>query len=376
MKKIKFATLATTVAALTVSCSGGGSSESGTAGFESKSATTVTSTVGVTDDTGTSVGTFAIPAGTNKLALTATTDGIISTDYVTTDSGATLLAYDGEFVTLSTFYDLFVTAVNLPSRDFDAPLSGSNISMQTSVINTFGAGAAGVPGKTISYSMLAKSDPDLNSGTLQVNVAFVGGTASDPAVRAAMVQAEEIFRNIYGGQAGIAVNITESEFGGPAVIPDPGTGDALFGAISSALPAPAVNVCVGYDLTTSGLLGMSGGIPGAPLPTVKSCVGVSAINSAGADGVFSAEDVRVLGETLAHEIGHYVGLFHPVEGDFASFDPLTDTPQCSGEANCDAALGTNNMYYSPILAGDGTLLAQGSFTPQQRGVMNRYAAVD
>ena len=368
-------------AALCLGCGGGGGGGSGESSHSSArgadSTTVLTSVDVVSDGNGVASASFELPSGTNKAALTASTDAFIGTDLVVSDTGAVYANYEGEITTLSTSIDTFVSTVNAPSRDFDPPLSAGTLSMQTTVAS--GSDEAGniavAAGRPVNFSVLGKADPDLSSGAVTVNIVFIGPAAQD-GVKAAMQQAIGVFSGIYAGEAGIEPVISQFDFGGPGVLPDPSTGDALYLAISAAVPAPGVNVCVGLDLSTSDLLGLSSGIPGPPLPTVKSCVGVSAINAAGGDGAYSEEDIRVLGETLAHEIGHYMGLFHPVEGDFASFDPLTDTPLCSGAGNCDAVLGSNNMYYSPIAGAGGALIPQSQFTPQQRGVLNRYAAVD
>ena len=49
---------------------------------------------------------------------------------------------------------------------------------------------------------------------------------------------------------------------------------------------------------------------------------------------------QLLGETAGHEMGHFIGLFHPSESAGTLFDPIADTPQCplSQNSNNDSKL--------------------------------------
>lgn len=64
----------------------------------------------------------------------------------------------------------------------------------------------------------------------------------------------------------------------------------------------------------------------------------------------------MLAKLLAHELGHYLGLYHSVEAD-GTVDQLADTDQ------------TNLMYYSPLT------VAAPTFSPSQFQVMRRHPAV-
>jgi len=82
------------------------------------------------------------------------------------------------------------------------------------------------------------------------------------------------------------------------------------------------------------ILGISGGIPGPPglQGTPHSGVALSMLDY--------HSMANVLGQTMAHEGGHYLGLFHTTESNGTSHDPLPDTPECqaSDDKNFDGYL--------------------------------------
>ena len=76
----------------------------------------------------------------------------------------------------------------------------------------------------------------------------------------------------------------------------------------------------------SALYGVSAGLPGT-IGIASSWNGVISYLSAHATGY--TLNSQLLGETAAHEMGHWLGLFHTTESNGTSFDPLSDTAQCS-----------------------------------------------
>lgn len=80
----------------------------------------------------------------------------------------------------------------------------------------------------------------------------------------------------------------------------------------------------GFAGEMGGVLGVSAGIPGA--------AGVH--GSPGTGLVFSADNLRgaggatLVGQVLAHEFGHFIGLFHTTESQGGGTDQLDDTPVC------------------------------------------------
>lgn len=115
------------------------------------------------------------------------------------------------------------------------------------------------------------------------------------------------------------------------------------------------------------ILGLSGGPPGVAGHGGTSKSGV-VINVANA--VASPEQVSLI---MAHEGGHFLGLFHPTENDLSGQDPLGDTPVCSDSdgdgsltsAEC-AGSGSENVMWPTAQVGTAT-----SFSGDQGWVVAR-----
>jgi predicted Zn-dependent protease len=73
------------------------------------------------------------------------------------------------------------------------------------------------------------------------------------------------------------------------------------------------------------LYGVSGGLPG-PMGIASSWNGVLNFLTAHATG--TTLNTQLLAETAAHEMGHWLGLFHTTESGGISFDILSDTAEC------------------------------------------------
>ena len=81
------------------------------------------------------------------------------------------------------------------------------------------------------------------------------------------------------------------------------------------------------------LLGVDGSIPGpSGLPGSPSSGAVAMLGDlASCTGPFSVQNCEadLLAYVAAHEVGHWLGLFHTTEATGTSFDPLSDTPKCT-----------------------------------------------
>ena len=113
--------------------------------------------------------------------------------------------------------------------------------------------------------------------------------------------------------------------------------DSTTSALVSQGSEDTVNLFFVEDQPSSetAILGVSAGIPGT-MNIASSWNGV--INYLSAHATGSTLNIQVLGETVAHEMGHWLGLFHTTEAAGSSFDPLSDTAQCPISLDGDLSL--------------------------------------
>ena len=238
-----------------------------------------------------------------------------------------------------------VSVLNWPVLDSDTPLSTGSWRATVGVVGedlTFQEG-------DFQIDAWIGNDTNDSGGEVEVVFHFAEGLDQDPTFRAALDTAVTTWEEIYGS-VGLTLVIEDVVLdGSPPGLPgvsDPdvwrqvsadnlGRVDIVFREIIEEVPQA---------------YGLAGGIPGAIGSTANSGILVSAALAAGTDGVFSTEETRILAETLAHETGHYLGLFHPVEIGWDRWDAIDDTDECDNEAFCAEALDDNLMFPYPVCA--------------------------
>lgn len=263
-----------------------------------------------------------------------------------------------------------ITTFNWPIEASDGTLKTKPHQLTAGVVD--GTGAY-VPGTT-RVGVMLKSDPDLNAGLLRINLIFGGDTVNDDEIVDATEEAVQIWRDIYQN-AGLQLDIVR--FDDPnGILQPPGRGSlAEYEEMVRRTRFGAVNIVILEEIAGfAGVLGYAGDIPGPLMYTSESAVAVSATLGAGTDGRFSPGEVALLGETMAHEVGHFLGLYHPVESGFLKWDSLDDTPECTASVPCVEALGTNLMFPFPVCNSAGCAPQQ-QITPDQAALANRYTGV-
>jgi hypothetical protein len=257
--------------------------------------------------------------------------------------------------------------LNWPVAPADTPLGPGRWEFEFGVVDS----AQRYASQPMWLDILLKQDDDFSGGSVDVALIFTAGLENDSDLDAALNDARGIWRDLYA-QAGIDVEFREYTYNAGDLLP-PAFGDEdAYVDIAASTPMRTVNVVLsetieGYDE----IFGISGDIPGPLVPTTRSAIQLSTLLAAGPDGVFDAEDTRLLAETMAHETAHFLGLFHPVETTWDAWDVLDDTNECDQESRCIEKLGENLMFPFPV-CGPISCTPQNELSGEQTSVMNRY----
>jgi hypothetical protein len=227
----------------------------------------------------------------------------------------------------------------------------------------------------VEFAALLKEDADLTSGTLKVALVWAGGTEQDPDTVVAVEEAVEIWRDMYAA-IGIELDVAQTTWPNGDLMSPVMASEPDFESIALETGPHVVNVVLAPDIDDiEDVLGVAGDIPGPLTATTRSAVLVNLLLSAGMNGRFEDLEIRILAETMAHETGHFIGLYHPVESTWDRWDALDDTPECSGENACQNKFAEFLMFPYPVCGMMGCT-AQTVITEDQGAAMNGYVGVD
>lgn len=229
----------------------------------------------------------------------------------------------------------------------------------------------------LELQILLKEDGDLTRGHLAIHVVYADRLDKDPEVVRAVGDALEIVTELFGN-VGVRVDLGPAAQTREPLAPTSEGSAAAYTSIAAASGARELNLVVAEAIPgVEEALGITGHIPGPLVPSPRSAILVSAGAAWGPDGLFDNEEVRLLGETMAHEVGHFLGLFHPVLETWDTWDNLQDTLECSAAPHCVASFDDHLMFPFPVCSlTTGTCTPQHVITPDQTEVVHRHVAVD
>ena len=128
----------------------------------------------------------------------------------------------------------------------------------------------------------------------------------------------------------------------------------------------SVNVFIAQSFDLDGPIGVSTGLPGPA--GLHGTIGSGVVITGAALGQGEAGNT-LTAQTLAHEVGHYMGLWHTSEIGGIAFDPLDDTPRCENEDFLDCPDQDNLMF--PIAGVDHDVLSDGQVFILQRNPLSK-----
>jgi hypothetical protein len=202
--------------------------------------------------------------------------------------------------------------------------------------------------------LLRRRGPQPVSGAVDVNFFVLDGSGLDQAT---LEQAAALFAQVFAEariRVGTMTMITVT--GAADLLSVPGSASA--GSLLRQVPTlsnlasnpVACNVFFVREITDdegSGLFGIALGIPAAL--TIPGTVSSGVVINVSAHQVAGGFDARELGQTITHETGHSLGLYHTSERDASLYDTISDTAECAGADPLAAeacADGANFMFWS------------------------------
>lgn len=316
-----------------------------------------------------------VRAGETSFLLTGLAEsGLLSLDRLIDPSGTVVLQWEDwnaapNFISMGVFANASDCVLAWPALPMEEPLMEGEWTARFATLDESYAYVGQVP---VRMDVQQKADADLSRGVVRVSLRYARGVREaegvEAAVEGALIRWEQLWDEI-----GISLEVEVGEADIDAALPYPFVGDPAYQAVTAESDDDQLVVIIGEEiLTRPDLFGHVGTVPNSLRDTPRAAIGVAWLLSAGPDAKFNAIEVRLLGETLAHEAAHFTGVFHPVEADFSSWDALDDTPECTNRNACEQVYKEAVMFPYPLCR-EGVCVPAGRFSADQARVMQQYA---
>lgn len=317
-----------------------------------------------------------INSGMTNFLITAQGDNKLDIEEVVDPNGDTVFYWedwDGKYSLTEAIAPYYSdTTFNWPIREKDEELVEGTYTVYLGSYSSTGRPRE----DDLEVYLARKRDDSFNSGKVGVRIVYAKGVDDDDDVVEAVEASVERWREIWD-----AYNIElDEEYGTSSLdadLPYPLYEGNGIEAVANDTNGRQVTVIIGETVEgAEDLYGITGGIPASMTATPRSAICISWLANSGLDGDFSEDDIRLFGETLAHETGHYLGLYHPVEMDWSYYDAIPDTDSdCSRRTDCEDALGDNLMFPYPVCTRT-SCTPQDQMTDGQVGVKMRYTGTE
>jgi hypothetical protein len=330
--------------------------------------------------TGSSTGIAQVPvqvgSDTQSFLVTAKADTYVAVEGIYDPDGEAVLYWE-DWTGVRSVTGAFEiggaeTTVQWPIRPEDGKLDAGEWTVEIGAYEEQGGNLYYSPGETLDVTIQQKVDGSFEGGVVRVNIVYADGLSGEAEVVRGVEQGVERWNEVWGAY-GLSVEeeYFESSIDSDLAFPGYGMGSD-YESVAEEGDNDDLTVIIGETIDgSSDYYGVAGSIPDTLVATKRAVIVISWLANAGNDYAFSDADVQLFGETLAHEVGHYMGLFHPVEDGWQWYDAIDDTAECTSANTCQNQLGDNLMFPYPVC--DFTsCLAQDQLTDAQNGVKQRY----
>jgi len=257
--------------------------------------------------------------------------------------------------------------LNWPVREDDGKLSRGTWTVYLGSYSASGRSKA----DDLDITVHEKRDDSFSKGTIGVRIVYADGMKDDSEVVDGVEGAVEIWRDIWSAY-GITLDEEYAESDIDPALSSPSDSTSAIEKLAKDTNGRQITVIIGETIDGgTDYYGVTGSIPGPLSATPRAGIVISWLANAGGDGSFSEDDIRLFGETLAHESGHFLGMFHPVEYGWNAWDALGDTEKCTKQSTCEDDLGDNLMFPYPVCS-FRDCVPQQELTDEQVGVVMRY----